>query len=236
MCSKGSHRWCVLLSLLFLLYTNDCQSMVESRYIIKFADDSVIVSLQQDPGWAMVQSWTNQCVSKIEEMPIDFHRNPPVTTPTFINDIAITQLANISIWSLSWMAKPPVRKPKAPRWIPSAKSPFKYSFFFTQVRIFNVDGLLLKMLCSSFIESVLTFVMICWFGNFSIFKKTWLRKIVKLCQKTIGTNLNNRGHVYQVSAMKRAWAILADSQQPLHAEIGICNRQEVHFFWEGQIK
>lgn len=50
------------------------------------------------------------------------------------------------------------------------------------------------------------FAMICWFGNFSMVDKNrqglWL-EIVKLCQKTIGTNLNDPGHVYQVRATQR---------------------------------
>lgn len=39
---------CVFSPLLFMLYTNDCKSMFESRFIIKLANDSVIVSLPQD--------------------------------------------------------------------------------------------------------------------------------------------------------------------------------------------
>ena len=48
LCSTGSPQGRVLSPLLFVLYTNDCQSTLQSRSIIKFADDSVIVSLLQD--------------------------------------------------------------------------------------------------------------------------------------------------------------------------------------------
>lgn len=39
---------CVLSPLLHILYTDDCQSQYDNRFILKFADDSVIVSLMHD--------------------------------------------------------------------------------------------------------------------------------------------------------------------------------------------
>ena len=50
MCSTGSPQGCILSLLLFVLYTNECQStgMFESTHIIKYSDDSVIISLLKD--------------------------------------------------------------------------------------------------------------------------------------------------------------------------------------------
>ncbi len=43
--STGSPQGCVLSPLLYILYTNDCVSRHRDRFILKFADDTVIVSL-----------------------------------------------------------------------------------------------------------------------------------------------------------------------------------------------
>ena len=45
--STGSPQGCVL-SLLFILYTNDCRSIRSNRYFIKFSDDTALLSLSSN--------------------------------------------------------------------------------------------------------------------------------------------------------------------------------------------
>ncbi len=46
--STGSLQGCVLSPLFYILYTNDCRSVTENRHFVKFADDTVIVSLRNN--------------------------------------------------------------------------------------------------------------------------------------------------------------------------------------------
>ncbi len=43
--SVGAPQGCVLSPLLFILYTNSCVSSFKNRHIVKYADDTALVSL-----------------------------------------------------------------------------------------------------------------------------------------------------------------------------------------------
>ena len=96
--STGSPQGCVLSSLLFILYTNACRSMHANRHILKFADDSVIVSLldsSETEHGPVVDDFISDCndsylsinVAKTKDMLIDFRRSQPTSVaPTIIQD------------------------------------------------------------------------------------------------------------------------------------------------------
>ncbi len=94
--SSGLPQECVLSPLLFVQYTNDCQSLHVERHILKFADDSVIVSLLStdypDHG-PVVADFTEWCkspflninVAKKKEMITEFRKSPNVISPVQID-------------------------------------------------------------------------------------------------------------------------------------------------------
>ena len=81
----GSPQGCVLSPLLYILYTDDCHSNRENSYLIKFADDSALLSLllgTRDGHHVALDDFTEWCdepyldlnVNKTKEVIVDFRR------------------------------------------------------------------------------------------------------------------------------------------------------------------
>lgn len=98
--STSSPQGCVLSPLLYILYTNDRCSTFENRHILKFADDTVIVSLlnSTDTSHGPVadyflkwceESFLSLNVLKTKNMCIDFRRVQPSPDITVMDGQAV---------------------------------------------------------------------------------------------------------------------------------------------------
>ena len=72
-----------------------------------------------------------------------------------------------------------------------------------------------KMFYTAYVESVLTFCIICWFGSTAEAQKSRLRKIVTTASKLLGTNCNSLEHTYRERVLSKADNILANTKRPL---------------------
>ena len=96
-------------------------------------------------------------------------------------------------------------------------------YFLRKLRNFNLDTVFMKMFYSCFIESILTFSFICWYGSLLEKQKNRLTAVVKVCRKIAGTALNDLSEVYKVRCVKKAKAIIADPSHPLCQEFLMLN-------------
>ncbi len=100
--STGAPQGCVLSTLLFSLYTNDCNSTDPSVNLLKFADDTTLISLIQDGDESAYRqevkelavwcSYNNLELNTLitVEMIVEFRRNPASTPPlTIMNSTVV---------------------------------------------------------------------------------------------------------------------------------------------------
>ncbi|KAK3510757.1 hypothetical protein QTP70_022468 [Hemibagrus guttatus] len=101
--STGASQGCVLSSLLFSLYTNDCTATDPSVTLHKFADDTTVIGLISDVDESVYRQEVEQLAGwfslnnlelntlKTVEMVVDFRRNPPALPPlTIMNSTVAT--------------------------------------------------------------------------------------------------------------------------------------------------
>jgi len=69
------------------------------------------------------------------------------------------------------------------------------------------------------IESVLTFSVICWYGNLTVKAKTALSYIVKVSSKIIGIQECSLTDLYNRQVVRKTKSVISDSSQPLQFQI-----------------
>ena len=79
---------------------------------------------------------------------------------------------------------------------------------------FNVDKTIMRIFYKSYIESVLSFSMICWYGNLNVKDKASLAKVVKAGDKIIGAKQSSLADLYNRFVHKKAESILSANGHP----------------------
>jgi len=81
-------------------------------------------------------------------------------------------------------------------------------YFLRKLNSFNVDKVMLSLFYKSFIESVLTFAFIAWYGGISLREKNNLSNIVKVAGKLIGCPQVSLTNIYERQVLRKANTIL----------------------------
>ena len=226
--STGSPQGCVLSSLLFILYTNSCRSTYENRHILKFADDSVIISLLKDSETehgTVVDDFITWCndfflsinVLKTKDMLIDFRKSQPITPRTIIQDKEVEivseykYLGTLIDNKLSFDANTDVVCKKVQQRL----------FFLRKLNSFKVCNILMTLFYQCFIESVLTYCCVAWFGFLTLSNKNRLARLTKVASKVIGVQQAQLQDIYLKRIWTKAKLIIDCPDHPLYKEFDL---------------
>ena len=87
-----------------------------------------------------------------------------------------------------------------------------------QLNSFKVCNKILCMFYQSFVESILTFSFICWFGGLAVRDKNSLCSIVKVCSKIIGIQQRDLGSLWERQVVQKAKGIISQYGHILSSE------------------
>ena len=211
----GSPQGTALSPVLFTLYTNDCTGSLNTP-LIKYSDDSALQDLSNSHSVYLKEvdkfiTWCNDNylnlnVKKTKELIIDFRRNPEVIPDLVINDEKVERvleykyLGTVLDHKLTFNSNTRVIQKKCQPRI----------YFLQKLRSLGVNQSVLGNFYRCFIQPVLTFGFLCWFGGLSVKNRNVLMRIVNMCGKVVGDRQMSMSMMYERQAIRKATAIVRD--------------------------
>ena len=218
--STGSPQGTVLSPVLFTLYTNDCTG-TDTSLLIKYSDDSAILDLSNSPSTylSVVENFSNWCknnflelnVKKTKELVVDFRKSDDTIPDLIIEGEKVERvdsykyLGTVIDKDLNFNANTSAIYKKCQSRL----------FCLQKLRSLQVNQTILSSFYRCFIESILTFGFLAWFGGLNVSNRNVLERVVKVSSKVIGVRQASLNELYENRVLVKGYGIAKDENHVL---------------------
>ncbi len=223
--NTGPPQGCVLSPLLYTLFTHDCSASSPSNLIVKYANDTTVLSLitsnDETDYRNDVQHLASWCdnnnlvlnTKKTKEIIVDFRRNGPINhRPLFISSEAVERVSSFKFLGvtvaedLSWGSHITSAVGKAQQRL----------YHLRKLRSTHIPRPLMVNFYNCAISSVLTYGFLVWFTSCT--KVDWqaIQRVVNTVGKITGITLPGIDTIHTTCCLHRVRNILPDYHHPAH--------------------